>query len=640
MEFSDPLLSKPPSLSLKAGMQTVYGRAAPVFLKIKQTARVLGILFFCGLLSAKDIGGDTLPSAPEAKREFSPQAKEAAEMESLALYLEVALKGMQNGVLSEPDFERLILALEKNPYAEQLIRVLLFELGKAEKTELFQERLLSLAHRFPDALPLNIAAADLMISAKRPDEAEKLLSAAAETILHGGKKGVDSGVPATSNTRRRSPGKADSQIAVVLAKLILLHASKKDFAGGERFADFVENDPVLREDIRTAQAVLLFRADALGAEERLRPEPIAYFPTPTWEKIRRRDKALETYLNAVSRTDHFGVVESSPVFPLLADLGREEVIEKILLKSLLENQRDLNSWIQLAEVYSKQKCFMNAARVWRRILSDFPQVPWNFYLLYGIALQEGGCLSEALRAYELALLMHPANPPVLHRAAWLLFESGEYRKALRRLSAMPDSFEKFYLEAHCHNRLGKHKEAQEAIRRACAAAEKKFPGDNESLRDLTLTHAVYAEKNGDLATVERLLRGLLLQTPDDPELKNFLGYTLADHGQKLEEAESLIRSALEDDPGKMEILDSMAWVCYRLGKYAEAVQWIEKCLAALEENEESPDAVILDHAGDIYFAAGNKAKAVQYWEKALSFNLEGEVDSAKLRSKIAGAGKK
>ena len=90
----------------------------------------------------------------------------------------------------------------------------------------------------------------------------------------------------------------------------------------------------------------------------------------------------------------------------------------------------------------------------------------------------------------------------------------------------------------------------------------------------------------------------------------------------------------------MEILDSMAWVCYRLGKYAEAVQWIEKCLAALEENEESPDAVILDHAGDIYFAAGNKAKAVQYWEKALSFNLEGEVDSAKLRSKIAGAGKK
>ena len=66
-----------------------------------------------------------------------------------------------------------------------------------------------------------------MISAKRPDEAEKLLSATAETILHGENKGKDSGVSATSDTRRRSPGKADSQAAVVLAKLILLRLLRR-----------------------------------------------------------------------------------------------------------------------------------------------------------------------------------------------------------------------------------------------------------------------------------------------------------------------------------------------------------------------------------------------------------------------------
>ena len=45
------------------------------------------------------------------------------------------------------------------------------------------------------------------------------------------------------------------------------------------------------------------------------------------------------------------------------------------------------------------------------------------------------------------------------------------------------------------------------------------------------------------------------------------------------------------------------------------------------KDEENIDVVILDHAGDIYFAAGKKEQALQYWKKALeTYSPELDID--------------
>jgi predicted negative regulator of RcsB-dependent stress response len=58
----------------------------------------------------------------------------------------------------------------------------------------------------------------------------------------------------------------------------------------------------------------------------------------------------------------------------------------------------------------------------------------------------------------------------------------------------------------------------------------------------------------------------------------------------------------------------MAWVLFRMGKYKEAAEYISKAIAA---NGKYPNAVIADHAGDIFHALGDKKKALNNWLSAV-----------------------
>ena len=48
-------------------------------------------------------------------------------------------------------------------------------------------------------------------------------------------------------------------------------------------------------------------------------------------------------------------------------------------------------------------------------------------------------------------------------------------------------------------------------------------------------------------------------------------------------------------------------------RYDEARKYIDLTL----ENDDDTSAVLLEHAGDIYYHAGEKEKAVDFWQQAL-----------------------
>ena len=64
--------------------------------------------------------------------------------------------------------------------------------------------------------------------------------------------------------------------------------------------------------------------------------------------------------------------------------------------------------------------------------------------------------------------------------------------------------------------------------------------------------------------------------PDDAQVYNFLGYTYADHNVRLEEALKLIEKAHQMAPEDGNIVDSLGWVYYRLGKYELAIQHLKR----------------------------------------------------------------
>lgn len=71
--------------------------------------------------------------------------------------------------------------------------------------------------------------------------------------------------------------------------------------------------------------------------------------------------------------------------------------------------------------------------------------------------------------------------------------------------------------------------------------------------------------------------------PEHAHAYNALGYTLADHNQRLPEALDLITQALELSPNDPFILDSMGWVKFRMGDQIAAADYLRRAYSVRPE---------------------------------------------------------
>jgi tetratricopeptide (TPR) repeat protein len=123
-------------------------------------------------------------------------------------------------------------------------------------------------------------------------------------------------------------------------------------------------------------------------------------------------------------------------------------------------------------------------------------------------------------------------------------------------------------------------------------------------------------------------RHALQLAPDQPYVLNYLGYSWADKGEHLAEAQQMIQKAAERRPNDGAITDSLGWVMLRQGNVGEAVELLERAV-----EQEPEDATINGHLGDAYSAAGRMLEAQYQWRRALTLNPDPE-DTAKLEAKL------
>jgi tetratricopeptide (TPR) repeat protein len=124
-------------------------------------------------------------------------------------------------------------------------------------------------------------------------------------------------------------------------------------------------------------------------------------------------------------------------------------------------------------------------------------------------------------------------------------------------------------------------------------------------------------------------RAALALRPDQPQVLNYLGYSLVERGEKMDEALAMIETAAAALPDNGAIVDSLGWVYFQLGRYEEAVLYLEQA-ASLEPL----DPVINDHLGDAFWAVGRATEAQFQWQRALSFDPQ-EDDAIRIRDKLA-----
>lgn len=128
---------------------------------------------------------------------------------------------------------------------------------------------------------------------------------------------------------------------------------------------------------------------------------------------------------------------------------------------------------------------------------------------------------------------------------------------------------------------------------------------------------------------ERLFLDALAVHPFSHEVKNYLAYTWAERGVRLDEANRLANDALQAEPENAAYLDTKGWILFKKARIFDALQFL---LRAAEYDKEEP--VILDHAGDALAAAGREAEAIAFWTRSYALDTQAAV-ADKLRKRDA-----
>jgi tetratricopeptide (TPR) repeat protein len=202
-----------------------------------------------------------------------------------------------------------------------------------------------------------------------------------------------------------------------------------------------------------------------------------------------------------------------------------------------------------------------------------------------------------------------------NRRASILARQGRLEEARKLLRALPerdpsDARVKLTAEVQLLRENKQHQAAYDLLAQAAA----KDPKDT----DLLYEQAMLAEKLGNIAQMERLLRQVIAIKPDYHHAYNALGYSLAERNLRLPEAKQLIQKALEFAPGDPFISDSLGWVEFRMGNKAEAARILETAYKA------RPDAEIAAHLGEVLWSQGQRERALAIWKEGLLLNGENE----------------
>jgi Flp pilus assembly protein TadD len=136
---------------------------------------------------------------------------------------------------------------------------------------------------------------------------------------------------------------------------------------------------------------------------------------------------------------------------------------------------------------------------------------------------------------------------------------------------------------------------------------------------------VLYEKAGRFEESISAMQTVLKLDPDHAETLNFIGYMYADRGIHLDEAERMIKKALQLKPGNGYMTDSLGWLYFRKNRLDEAIRYLKEASETLPE-----DAAILDHLGDAYIRAGKIQEAIDAYRRAIQFNP----DNAPLKKKL------
>ena len=283
-------------------------------------------------------------------------------------------------------------------------------------------------------------------------------------------------------------------------------------------------------------------------------------------------------------------------------IGAERYDEAITEFELLlrENPNDGELIYRLGLLYLQKEQYGKAKVKFQRLVDRKQRVDEAHYYI-GRAEEEQKNYVEAIDEYEKVpegqyYIDAKARVASIYAERDDIGKAQSYLKDLRRSLSSPEAIIEVYL---VEGQLLHDEKLFVAAMDLYSEGLQEFPGHS----DLLYARALMAEEIDRIDLLEADLRLILAEDPNNASALNALGYTLADHNSRVDEALGYIKKALEIRPDDPAVMDSMGWVQFRLGNYAEAETYLRKAFEILEDTE------IAGHLVELFWAQGNYDEA-------------------------------
>jgi tetratricopeptide (TPR) repeat protein len=424
-------------------------------------------------------------------------------------------------------------------------------------------------------------------------------------------------------------------------------------------ADLYANQRKFREAADTYQMAV--QASPRSADLRVRWASML-LNTGAKEDVATARTALREALT-MRATDERALYLSSVAERRMGDL---EAAESAARKLIAQNARNANGYVALAEALEDRRQYQAVVDALSPAMGNFRsgQNPARALAMLlphlGFAYQQVGQLDKAITTFEEARKVSPRDPSItvyLISAQMSARNFGAAADLARQARTQdPDNLPLARLEAQALRQSGKPDEAfavlegvaqkrndsdafialaelySDAGRGAQAVkvlqdAQIKFPDESAVSFEL----AAVFEKQKKYSESEAVFRQLIAKEPDHAGALNYLGYMLAERGDRLNESVELIQRALKIDPDNGSYLDSLGWAYFKAGKFDLAAEHLKRAADQLVTN-----SVVQDHYGDVLARLGRYDQAIAAWTRALAGDLD-SIDRNDLDKKIKAA---
>jgi tetratricopeptide (TPR) repeat protein len=204
---------------------------------------------------------------------------------------------------------------------------------------------------------------------------------------------------------------------------------------------------------------------------------------------------------------------------------------------------------------------------------------------------------------------------------WLYFDRQDFKETIAAMNKakanVPNDFRIYMLLGIAYNRAGMNEDSRVALERA----HELNPQDINVLSSLGLTYDALKMHAESDSTYEKALR----IDSDYALVLNNYAYSLSERNTQLDRALRMSKRSLEKDSLNSSYLDTFGWILFQLGRYREALVYIQK---AVDAGDASP--VVLEHLGDVHAKLDNIDEAKKYWTMA----LEKDKKNSQLQKKI------